>query len=1252
MNSENQLSLLKDLGAYWYNDPSVPQLFERQVIDSYIQKNRKDLPSDLELKAIFGRIESIVSSTTTVRKESETCSKIIEKLLLILGYSEKKGEESKWLFDEQRTLKEDDSSLIPDYCLFENSAKHEKANKIDDENYFQNVRLILEAKRLGKDLLVKSKNDRLLDDLGNDSVSTLSPLSQIRKYVRASGCEFGIVTNGNDWILVSKNSRNYLSTYHIRLFEMVQLVKATEDYSTLLYWWLIFSRHFLLEKESERVCEVKENTAHFTNSLEDDLKNRLSPVVIELLNEIYDPSNSKEYLIAHKEELIIEVVRFIYQILYIGSLEDRNLLPINNPIYLYRYSLKGIFTLISNDSAWDKTTKPTFQIYGLLSSLVKTVSSGCKELGEKNTVAEFGDINNHFVIPTNIKIEDKKLRPILLKILEKELKSNQMVSLRALDTIQFGNIYEHILRLEISFNARSGKFSIDNSEDKKFERSTAVYTPHHIVETMVSDLVSKIEVINWESVENLKLVDPCFGSGHFLIELARQFSQKILDSIDVADIPLRGFADFSISERRQLIQRFLLVSCIYGVDRGEACLDVAKYSIWLSTAMIGQAPLFLDLQLGTGSSLYGETDFNKVSPEDSRILKEISKIRNSMRKGFFSHGGSEKFKQIVSESQEKIEKISCDLSDNFAELRYGYTLTPSKKMDVASRQRPFFWLREFPEVFIDGGFTCYITNPPYDQLKKSPSTLKFINGESEIYRLAKMTDLDIFDYTELFENDICYREFQKGYKNLFEGFILLKNKILKLKGCYSLIVPNSILAGDQTALVRANLWTDSLHIIREYPEKDSVSKRVFRARKVACAIIFGTKQVAEKTVQTKFELYQDANIKTPTDFGYISKSTSAIIDSKNLPIVILDKWQKALTAGLQMYQSVTLQEEDIREGELNESFNQTAVSTRQLKNYQPIYGTNRIEFNYFNFYPKQDIVQYCNIATATKISKAKLGDFGKQRIAINGIAGTNDTRVLCASYLPQNTLVNSNINYLLIEKLQNLEIDHNFYTGLLNSFVYDKIIRIQKRTNHNSSAMIASLPILFSAVKKKIDMKSIENKTTWKLSEIREKQNEKFVFSSDFSNWFSISSSLQQEIGILKNELVYEQYCTLTAVTHLSQDEQNSLARTLGEGTLSVEDFLLKNEITGASARRLKDQIKDGQSALREIVKLETHLSARLNYFLAYALLEDEDQANEFLKIFGIKSFEIGSLKKIREVMASISSERVDEFRRWIPKVA
>ena len=57
---------------------------------------------------------------------------------------------------------------------------------------------------------------------------------------------------------------------------------------------------------------------------------------------------------------------------------------------------------------------------------------------------------------------------------------------------------------------------------------------------------------------------------------------------------------------RNLIKRFVLKRCVYGVDKNPMAVELAKVALWLHTFTAGAPLSFLDHHLKCGDSLYGE----------------------------------------------------------------------------------------------------------------------------------------------------------------------------------------------------------------------------------------------------------------------------------------------------------------------------------------------------------------------------------------------------------------------------------------------------------------------------------------------------------------------------------------------------------------------------------------------------------------------------------------------------------------------
>ena len=581
-------AFLKARDAFWENDPTLPPLFDKDLLDQEL--TRLAAASSIthsQITAKILQVKDIYENLPLVRKESETCSKIIEPLLEMLGFKKHTG----ILFDEQREFVVDEKRYIPDYCLFETSQEQISANEKSGTDYYQRTRLIVEAKRVGLSLLTRNSLRSDLDDRGSDSIQSISPSSQIRTYLRLANVNLGILTNGNDWVLYSRNKKGGFSTYHIRLQELIGMSEALEKPELLTYWLIPFSRAFLLEQQSRSVNSIIERTDELANSLEENLKERLTPIILDILNEAYGESRKKRQFQFKKEQHVTSIISLIYALFYVACLEDRNLLPMSCPLYGFQYSLQRLFSLVTDPKTAFKPTVRSYHVFRHLRSLLSLVANGCDGLGDDQAIGKMVLAKTQMQIPPVLRLPDSFFAPLLARLLRSP-SSDQMAYFGALDTVQFGNIYEHILRLDITFNKTKDMFISKTMDGRDDEKATAVFTPAHIVSRMVSSVVEAYPIESWKDVERIRFIDPCFGSGHFLIEFARQMSIKITDCLPREKWAIPQTERETPHEQKIKLQRYLFLTSIFGVDRAPSCTLITKYAIWLSTAYRGYSPIF------------------------------------------------------------------------------------------------------------------------------------------------------------------------------------------------------------------------------------------------------------------------------------------------------------------------------------------------------------------------------------------------------------------------------------------------------------------------------------------------------------------------------------------------------------------------------------------------------------------------------------------------------------------------------------
>lgn len=260
---------------------------------------------------------------------------------------------------------------------------------------------------------------------------------------------------------------------------------------------------------------------------------------------------------------------------------------------------------------------------------------------------------------------------------------------------------------------------------------------------------------------DLKICDPAMGSGAFLVEACRQLADELVKAWNAhklvpSDIP--PDEDEVLYARRQVAQR-----CLYGVDKNEMAVDLAKLSLWLVTLAKDHPFTFLDHSLRHGDSLVGltrkqiigfhwEPKKQKQFGEDliqkrlDRATEARAKILNARED--VPYRDQEQRLALADEAlnvvrmtgdacvsaffagknakeREKLcEELFLDVARHFQALK-------DEKFDVETHRRitsaaaslrtgvppipPFHWEIEFPEVFsrANGGFDAFVGNPPF-----------------------------------------------------------------------------------------------------------------------------------------------------------------------------------------------------------------------------------------------------------------------------------------------------------------------------------------------------------------------------------------------------------------------------------------------------------------------------------------------------------------------------------------------------------
>ncbi|GAA4539812.1 Eco57I restriction-modification methylase domain-containing protein [Amycolatopsis samaneae] len=156
-------------------------------------------------------------------------------------------------------------------------------------------------------------------------------------------------------------------------------------------------------------------------------------------------------------------------------------------------------------------------------------------------------------------------------------------------------------------------------------RSTGThYTPRKLAEEVVEHTLAPLcfdpgpaqgaEPADWRvkpaaDLLKLNVVDPAMGSGAFLVSACRYLAERLVQAWDRDGVPDEVATLLDDKDDREGLllgaRRLVAARCLYGVDRDDMAVELAKLSLWLVTLAKDKPFGFLDHALRCGDSLIG-----------------------------------------------------------------------------------------------------------------------------------------------------------------------------------------------------------------------------------------------------------------------------------------------------------------------------------------------------------------------------------------------------------------------------------------------------------------------------------------------------------------------------------------------------------------------------------------------------------------------------------------------------------------------
>ncbi|WP_158840688.1 Eco57I restriction-modification methylase domain-containing protein [Saccharothrix deserti] len=305
------------------------------------------------------------------------------------------------------------------------------------------------------------------------------------------------------------------------------------------------------------------------------------------------------------------------------------------------------------------------------------------------------------------------------------------------------------------------------------------YTPKALAREVVEHTLAPLCYVREETGESrlrapdellrLKVCDPTMGSGAFLVAACDYLATRLVEAWERDGYPegVGGTAE----DVKLAAMRRVAAKCVYGVDRDDMAVELAKLSLWLVTLERNKPFGFLDHALRCGDSLIGVVNERQLerfhldpdsAPEQGwtfgfpsdligPALNEAAELRQEIEDSpaddlrqieekaaklvradwltrrlrqvadvvvgaALSTAGQsdERYRdRLAGPAKEAIDLLREPAHDSPAERALVGTVNDWLKGSRSQPIRPFHWALEFPEVLRRGGFDAIVGNPPF-----------------------------------------------------------------------------------------------------------------------------------------------------------------------------------------------------------------------------------------------------------------------------------------------------------------------------------------------------------------------------------------------------------------------------------------------------------------------------------------------------------------------------------------------------------
>ncbi|MGW1053038.1 Eco57I restriction-modification methylase domain-containing protein [Streptomyces sp. NPDC002521] len=680
----------------------------------------------------------------------------------------------------------------------------------------------------------------------------LRPQRQAEVCAREHKLPAVLLSNGTELRVIRRDpglggEASYLSV------DLAGLAELGDEHEWRVLWALLRPEAFIPDDAGEILWKrVEDASSDAATAVSENLSGGVRTAISAIANGALHHWRQHDKPIPEPRDLFADSLKIAYRLLFVAYAEDRGLLPVGTPSYDRGYSLRALRKdILTTDAAWEPDGGFLWDSLRAQWSLLR---DGI-DAGELQITGFNGGLFDPAKCPLldapDLTLGDTFVRAAIdaLSWTEAERSTSKSkapvgrraVNYRELGVEQLGSIYEGLLSFEpqiadapkalarigrgqsalvqvldadrLPENAEivepydTGTFYLFEASGQR-KGSGSYYTARPLAHFVVGETLRPlVQDATPEEILDLRICDPAMGSGAFLVPAVHQLTEAYGEALARAGEMLDHKLD---DTERANYRRLIVERCIYGVDLNPMAVELAKVSLWLTTAAAGKPLSFLDAHLRCGNAVVGASIESwagvPVPAQGGRVQRGVAGVDDLQDSLFaieepdlaslvrvrqaLAHGPSEDRLQVRAKEKRFSRLLDSDdftrlqamgdwwvapffyadeLKSNSGQWLAGHdSLKRGEPLrqhlaelpaQVRAKICPFHWEVEFPEVFFDAqgerrtdaGFDALIGNPPWEGITFKAA--EFYGRFDPSYILLKKKDDKLERQAELERRD-------------------------------------------------------------------------------------------------------------------------------------------------------------------------------------------------------------------------------------------------------------------------------------------------------------------------------------------------------------------------------------------------------------------------------------------------------------------------------------------------------------------